>query len=173
MRTDLQNSTVLEALADANHWLNIDPDLRFTDARLVDLLRYWDDKRGGRLMPKRHDIEPLELKSHLGRLNFIDVEYDPFRLRYRLIGTAISETLGRDVTGRYFDEIYPPKILADALTAYAWTAEHKKPLRLFGNADYANKAMYDFEIVNLPLSEDGSRVNMVLGELVFTLKGAD
>ena len=163
---------MLKTLADTNHWFNIDLELRFSDARLGDLLRYWDGKRRGRLMPARQDIDPLELKAHLGRLTFIDIEYDPFRFRYRLIGTTTTETLGRDMTGRYFDEIYPPDVLTDALRAYRWTVENKKPLRLFGNAPYANKSMYEFEIVNLPLSEDGTRVNMVLGELIFSRSGS-
>ncbi len=120
-------------------------------------------------MPARQDIEPLDLKSHLGRLHFIDVEYDPFRLRYRLIGTTTTEKLNRDMTGRYFDEIYPPHILSDALAAYHWLTENRKPLRQFGNALYADKSIYEFELINLPLSDDGERVNMVLGELVFSL----
>ncbi|MBC8239846.1 MAG: PAS domain-containing protein [Alphaproteobacteria bacterium] len=89
----------------ANHWVNMDTGLRFKDPRLEELHRYWLKKCGNRLMPVRRDIEPLELKSHMGRLHFIDVEHDPIRLRYRLIGTVTTETLGRDMTGRYFDEI--------------------------------------------------------------------
>lgn len=157
----------------ANHWNNLDPALRLTDKRLVDILRYWQDKRGDRLMPSRRDIDVLELKAHVGRLHFIEVEYEPFRLRYRLIGTDTTEALDRDMTGRYFDEIYPPDILADAEQAFLWIAENRKPLRQFGQAVYANKSAYMFEIINLPLSEDGVTVNMVLGELVFTLGGQD
>ncbi len=158
---------------DPNHWVNMVTGLEFADERLVDLLRYWQRKRGDRLMPQRSDIEPLELGSHLSRLHFIEVEYDPFRLRYRLIGTATTDILGRDMTGRYFDEIYPPHILADAMTAYIWVCENKMPLRLYGNAIYADKSMYNFEDVNLPLSNDGVRVNMILGELVFRLVSQD
>ena len=158
---------------DANHWHNIDSELQISDAQLVELLQYWDGKRRDRLMPSRRDIEPHELKSHLGRLSIIDIEYDPFRLCYRLIGTNITRTLGRDMTGRYFDEIYQPNILADALTAYDWTIKNMKPLRLFGKVRYADKSVYDFEVINLPLSEDGARVNMVLGELVYSLSGSD
>jgi len=156
-----------------NHWVNSDPELRFVDQRLDELLQYWLDKRGRRLMPTRQDIDPLDIIPHLTRLHFIDIEYDPFRLRYRMIGTSTTETLGRDMTGRYFDEIYPPQILADALTAYTWMVENKRPLRQFGNAIYADKSMYDFEILNLPLSNDGVQVNTVLGELIFALAGQD
>ena len=149
-----------KTLANANHWLNIDPELQFIDPLPVDLLHYWEGKRRDRLMPMRRDIDPVKLKVHLGNLALIDVEYGPLRLRYRLIGTTITQTLGRDMTGRYLDEIYPPNILADAITAYMWTTENQKPLRFFGNVRYANKSMVEFEAVNLPLSEDGSRVNI-------------
>ncbi|MBT3534584.1 MAG: PAS domain-containing protein [Rhodospirillaceae bacterium] len=154
---------------DANHWVNMDPMLALTDERLAELLAYWRKKRGGRFLPARGDIDPGELKPHLGRLHLIDVEYDPFRLRYRLIGTATTKVLDRDMTGRYFDEIYPPHILAEAIRSYSWLVENKRPLRQFGNAIYADKSIYDFEVINLPLSNDGVRVNMVLGELVFSL----
>jgi hypothetical protein len=159
--------------AASNHWVNSDPELRFVDPRFDELLQYWNNIRGNRLMPARQDIDPLELIPHLTRLHLIDIENDPFRLRYRMIGTSTTETLGRDMTGRYFDEVYPPHILVDALTAYTWMVGNKKPLRQFGNAIYADKEVYDFEILNLPLSSDGVRVNTVLGELIFFLAGQD
>ncbi len=154
---------------DEERWVHLDPGLQFGDARLGELLRYWDSKRKGRSMPARSDIEPLELKSHLGRLHFIDIEYDPFRLRLRMMGVESTETLGRDMTGRYFDEYHPPKILEKVTTTYLWLAENKKPLRHFGNAVYADKSIYAFEVINLPLSDDGERVNMVLGEIIFSM----
>jgi hypothetical protein len=63
--------------------------------------------------------------------------------------------------------------LSDALAAYGWLAENKKPLRGFGNALFAEKSMFDFEIVYLPLSEYGTRVNMVLSEINFSLRGSN
>ena len=155
-----------------NHWANIDPDLDFDEPSLSELLTYWNEKRGRRLMPSRADIDPLDLPTHLGHLCLLDVEHDPLRLRYRLIGATITETMGRDMTGRYFHEIYEDEILRDSLAAHAWIVEHRAPLRIFGHALVSGKSQYQYEILNLPLSDDGETINMVFGELRFSLTRA-
>ncbi len=156
-----------------NHWANIDPDLVFEKPSLSKLLAYWNEKRGRRRMSSRADIDPLDLPKHLGHLCLVDIEHDPLRLRYRLIGAAITETMGRDMTGRYFDDIYEDDILRDSVAAHAWIVEHRAPLRMFGHALYSSKSYYLYEILNLPLSDDGETVNMVFGELRFSLAHGD
>ena len=42
-------------------------------------------------MPLRKDIDPLELKDHLGSLNIIECLPERDDFRYRLIGTRIAE----------------------------------------------------------------------------------
>jgi hypothetical protein len=71
-----------------------------THPTLVAIYRYWDNKRRGRAMPQRADIDPTEIVRLLPYIFMVDVERDPLRFRYRLIGTAICEFLGRDFTGR-------------------------------------------------------------------------
>src|SRR5215469_5086608 len=70
---------------------------------LVALHRYWDGKRGGRMMPSRRDLDPSEIVKLLPHIYMVDVLRDPLRFRYRLIGTAICAFLGRDYTGRAVD----------------------------------------------------------------------
>jgi hypothetical protein len=43
----------------------------------------------------------------LPRLWLLDVQREPFRLRYRLAGTRIVEAIGREVTGQWLDEAHP------------------------------------------------------------------
>src|SRR5260370_17327555 len=54
---------------------------------LAAIYQYWDGKRRGRLMPSRADIDPIELKPYLPQLVLLDVEGEPPRFRYRLVGT--------------------------------------------------------------------------------------
>ncbi len=150
-------------------WVGIDPELNFQSAKPLELVRYWQDKRGSRRMPARADIDPLELSDHMGNLILIDVEHAPLRLRYRLIGTNITTAMARDSTGRYYDEIYSPEIVRHVYGSFDWLFEHKAPLRTHGRAFYPDKNFYDYEALNLPLSNDGETVNMILGELVFRL----
>lgn len=153
-----------------NMWVKIDPDLGFVDPRPLKLLEYWNRKRASRRMPSRADISPFEVKEHLGNLVLIDVEHPPLRLRYRLIGTEITSLMERDNTGRYYDEIYSGELLEAIYGSFEWILSNRAPLRSFGEAFYPDKNYYGYEIINLPLSDDDDKVNMVLGELVFAPK---
>ncbi|HEV8389404.1 MAG TPA: hypothetical protein VGQ35_06165 [Dongiaceae bacterium] len=47
------------------------------------------------------------MKPFLPYLLISDVEHNPFRIRYRLVGTKVVEATGMDFTGRYLDELLP------------------------------------------------------------------
>ena len=83
---------------------------------LRQLRAYWAGKCGpdGRL-PRRADIDPLDMRFALGHLILTDVEpgTQP-RYRHRLIGTHIVERAGYDATGRYLDEIPETELAARA-----------------------------------------------------------
>ena len=153
-------------------WVGLDPDLRCHDDNLMAIYQYWQTKRGSRRMPRRNDIDPIELRAQLGNIVLIDVEHDPLRLRYRLIGTKITEVMSRDSTGKYYDEIYPPDLLGNIYESFQWIIDNKAPLRTHGEAFYPDKNFYLYETLNLPLSEDDSTVNMVLGGLMFHMKSS-
>jgi hypothetical protein len=65
---------------------------------------YWRGKRGMRAMPAWSDIDPAELVKLLPNLIVVAIEPEPFRVRYRLVGTKIVEFRG-EVTGLYLDSI--------------------------------------------------------------------
>lgn len=148
-------------------WVNTDPDLRCTDGRLYDLIDYWSDRRGGRLLPARADINPIDLPKLIGSLMLLDVEQNPLRLRYRLIGTTITTMMDRDSTGRYYDEMYEPDLLEAVYESFRWIIAERRPLRAHGDAFYPDKNCYWYEIVNLPLAADGETVDMMLCGLLF------
>ncbi|MDP6344998.1 MAG: PAS domain-containing protein [Alphaproteobacteria bacterium] len=151
-------------------WVKTDPELNCRDPKLLEILDYWRRKRGDRAMPARRDIDPLDLRSQLGNLVLVDVEHQPLRLKYRLIGTKITQAMRRDFTGRYYDEVYPPELLESINDSFRWMFAHRLPLRSHGEAFYPDKNYYEYEALNMPLSEDGETINMVLGGLVFQLK---
>jgi len=150
-----------------NLWVDLDPDLNCRDATLLAVYRYWLDKCGDRTFPSRADIDPTDLAPHLGNLVLIDVERTPMRLRYRLIGTRITQVMNRDSTGKYYDEIYPEPLLRQIYASFQWMIDHYRPLRTFGEAFYPDRNFYHYEILNLPLAANGRDIDMVLGGLVF------
>jgi hypothetical protein len=76
------------------------------------LYEYWRSSApdgpapGGRLPGRQHimaeDISPLWSRSWM-----LDVFRDPLRYRYRLCGSDMVRSIGREVTGAWVDEIHP------------------------------------------------------------------
>src|SRR5215470_17691685 len=62
--------------------------------------RYWQEKRRGRVMPSRADIDPIELKRFLPGIILINVVADERRYVYRLVGTREVAMRGKDPTGQ-------------------------------------------------------------------------
>jgi hypothetical protein len=150
-----------------NVWTNLDPKLAFEDGSLAALLDYWSDKRSGRDLPSRGDIDPLELKEHMGNLCLVEVVHAPLRLRYRLVGSNITQAMRRDATGRWFEELYPPDVRVAYMAIYEWLIAHRRPIRAHGQTVYPDRHLYRYELLNLPLADDDGPINMVLGKLVY------
>jgi len=148
--------------------VRVDPALAFDRFELRDLLGIWDARRQGRRMPARADLDPFDLKEHLGHLFLVDVERDPIRFRYRLVGTKITNIVRRDVTGRYFEDIYTGRLLESMIEVQSWVMNESAPLRIFNRTGHPRNTVYVYDGLLLPLSTDGETVNMVLGELLFT-----
>ncbi|HWE74211.1 MAG TPA: PAS domain-containing protein, partial [Stellaceae bacterium] len=78
----------------------------FNHATLSALFRYWDEKRTGRVMPARRDIDPIEmgprLLPHLMLCEFAD---KGTRIRFRLVGTLLVKRLGFDPTGKWLADL--------------------------------------------------------------------
>lgn len=149
--------------------LRIDPTLKFEAQALRHLWQYWNRKRGERAMPGRPDIEPLELKPHLGRLVLADVVRGgpETRFRYRLIGTAVTDLVGRDATGKFLDDLYGVNY-EFMIVAYRWVAANRRPLRVTGDLRHAQREWVHIESLDLPLSRDGETVDMILTRSVYS-----
>ena len=132
---------------------------------LVAIYRYWDGKRRGRAMPRRADIDPTEIVPLLPHVFMVDVECDPLRFRYRLIGTAICEFLGRDFTGRTIDAAnYSEAQAAELQKINRAVAESGRPVGCRGAIFYVpGREWMLTEAILLPLSKDGATVDIIVG----------
>jgi len=148
---------------------NLDPDLRFQSQLLVDLHRYWLEKRGDRTMPRRADIDPVDpaLRPHLGFVVLTDV-MERGRFRYRMIGSTLTSIVGRDATGKYLDEVYSPADFESMIVACRWVVAQRAPLRITGNLRHANREWIYMESLDLPLSSDGCTVNVIMTRSVLS-----
>ena len=145
--------------------------LNLKSTLLKGLLIIWQDKLHGREMPCRKDFDPLELPASMWpHIILIDVLHgDPERFRYRLIGTHVVDALSRDVTGQIIDEIQSRADYDVFVEGFRWVVENHRPMQSNGSANFVNKKWMTFESLILPLSEDGSTVNMLMVATVFTL----
>jgi len=129
--------------------------------------RYWDDKRRGRLMPSRADIDPLEMKPWLSGIALVDVKRDAaapngYELRYRLVGTRPTALRGHDVTGMLVTVGYYGASLDAALENYRLVIEGKSLVYDWDRTPSSDGFAREAETLLLPLSDDGEHVNMVL-----------
>ncbi len=132
---------------------------------LRQLFQYWDEKRGDRRAPSRDDIDPAEMLKVLPNVCLIDIEADPRRYRVRLMGTELVKWYGRDITGRYVDEITDQVLRALDELVTTW-----RPWRLAGEYERRSGPVMLYELLALPLSSDGATVNMILGGIVQLLQ---
>jgi hypothetical protein len=132
------------------------------------LLEYWQAKRRalGRL-PARPDIDPLEMRFALGHLILADVEHgDPIRFRHRLIGTRIVEHAGYDATGLYVDDIPDKELAQRLLQSYRDVVRTREPAHDRVGGLVGGRAL-NLEVLRLPLSSNGTTVDMVLTGAIF------
>lgn len=131
---------------------------------------YWDEKRRTRPMPSRADIDPVDLKEHLGWIMLLDVIGDYEDFRFRLIGTKVTRYFFVEATGKTVREAFASfgaGVVGGVLAVYRKAARDRVPVRAFGDAGWLGRDYYDFDALYLPLSDDGITTNKVLSVFTF------
>jgi hypothetical protein len=132
------------------------------------LFDYWEGLRGDRVAPDASEIDPLQMPpSALPHVILIDLEQNPLRARYRLVGTHSTEAAGWDYTGKYVHELDMPNTMmqevmedfAFALAKQAMYANYEWPMR-------DNRGIVKVELIQLPLLENGIVTRCFSGEHV-------
>ena len=128
---------------------------------LHDWWRAQVDAAGGGL-PDRGDFDPTRFVAVLPNMIISEVEPDPFRIRYRLVGTKVADVLNIDFTGRYLDE------LVDEATDTPWqdyfVEAFEKRVPILGEVTERTLAggKFTFEFGIFPVSAGGEAVRQFL-----------
>ncbi len=108
---------------------------------------------------------PARLLPHLQLIELVQQT----RWRYRLIGTAVVDAMGRDATGRYLDEAFSGEQQQFLTRFYRTVTDVRRPA-------YASCWLKSAAGTNLathrlatPLSENDAEVNMILCATSFRL----
>ena len=128
---------------------------------------YWHAKSTGRTMPSRIDLDMVEMpRAALPYLMLIDVvRTGPawrYRYRYRLVGTEMVSVIGRDVTSLFLDEVIPAERHADVFDWLDAVVRDRIPMALEMSLGWENRDFRHARRVALPLSADGTNVDMML-----------
>ncbi|HNB25427.1 MAG TPA: PAS domain-containing protein [Alphaproteobacteria bacterium] len=141
------------------------------DRRFAVLLDYWRGLAGrlGRL-PKRSEFDPVDTPGVLPNLFLVDVVRDGTaepRFRFRLLGGAI--TARESVRpGRFLDEFPAMRDSDRIMRHYHDALDLKVRVRAATLAwDHPTKDFITYHALLLPLSEDGHRVDTLLGLAIY------
>ena len=131
------------------------------DPLLQRLYDYWSGKCGGRAMPSRSDIDPVDLSFMLGQILLIDVLRAPLRFHVRVHGTELARRAGYELTGKMLDELPLPEYRAMAERSLAKVVDTRAPFRSLRDRTVDGRSLR-YEGLVLPLSRDGRDVGMLL-----------
>ena len=124
---------------------------------------HWRELRKYREMPMRSDLDPIGLKAWLPYLSTIELHDNPFRIRYRVVGTEVARFSGEDFTGRWLHETGWTELAKQAnLAIYQRTMESRQPtFGVSGLAAESDKAPF-FEWGLFPMTTDGTTITHCL-----------
>lgn len=134
-----------------------------TSRLIAELECHWVALRGDRPMPRRDEIDPVDLARWLPYISIMELHYDPFRVRYRVVGTEVARISGEDFSNRWLEETgWPPESMALNRLLYEKVAETRAPLYGLSTIPFGGREDCVFEWVLLPLSNDGRTVTHCL-----------
>jgi len=119
------------------------------------LLRYWNGKRAGRLMPERKDIDPLEMGPKLlPDLLLCDLFERGNKVRFRVVGTNVVRRWGFEPTAKYLDEDLGPYFKLLGELHHACFAE-RAPIHSVSAFRWGINRELEAQHLLLPLSKGG------------------
>ncbi|MEP1230008.1 MAG: PAS domain-containing protein [Litorimonas sp.] len=126
---------------------------------------YWRSKCKAGKIPSRKDILPEDIKAQLPMTSIVECDDTDgsTRYRFRLAGTGYWNLYNREIQGQYLDQLpigcrtdYWTKILDKVMT-------NAKPYVGVTRPNTPNGTHLAQFWVRLPLSDNGTDINMVLG----------
>ncbi|MBK8157772.1 MAG: PAS domain-containing protein [Rhodospirillaceae bacterium] len=142
------------------------------------LFRYWLSLSAGGSIPRRRDIDPIELRTMLSNLYILEVGATPDDLRYRLAGSHIVRAFGFEPGGLTRGEIRQRHVQPERFEEFNRTSAEIHRIVAEGIVAYSHDHMTSYTKdflcyarLNLPISEDGRRPTGVFGAIFLSSDG--
>jgi hypothetical protein len=135
-----------------------------TSVKVQQLHDYWLQVRGDREMPARRDIDATQIWSLLPNIHVSEWHENPDRVRYRVAGTELVASIGREISGRWLTDFHTdPKDVAETMTLYRQVIARRAPVigRTLGSMQ--RLGVDSFEWILCPLSEDDQAISHFVG----------
>jgi hypothetical protein len=128
---------------------------------ISEALAYWRRVGGGRCMPSRRDLDPVDIPRLLPFVMLVDVLSGPLDFKFRLIGTEVSAIIARHSLGRRFSTIPHMAVGNQVWAEYEAVVNTREPLAAsigyVGNDNRVRAVRHAL----MPLSNSGKAVDMV------------
>ena len=133
-----------------------------TSTRILRFDAYWRSKLRDGALPRRDDIDAVEIKSLLPFLVIVDIEADPFRVRYRLCGSMVSN-YDEELTDKYLEDLRntSPEDIEALRQLYRTAAIQRRPVFGQMSSSPSRRTGNLLQVVGAiwPLSSEGQRVD--------------
>ncbi|WP_374650959.1 PAS domain-containing protein [Dongia sp.] len=117
------------------------------------LFRYWTETRRDGVPLRRTEIDPAALRDILPYLLLGDIETEPFRVLFRLIGTGVADFSRQDFSGQYLDElVYSARDSVSWTDCYRYVHDERIGLVGVNELNFADGRVTSYEFAILPLS---------------------
>lgn len=128
------------------------------------LASYWRSKCEGALLPSREDIDPTDLTDLVPWLGFTDVAYEgnTIRLRYRMTGTAIVGLARREMTGRWFHDLYTDEQMVYFVGLARSIIESREPISIETKMLSPGREFIEVSALACPLASNGHDVDAIV-----------
>jgi len=131
---------------------------------LREFYEYWSSKCRQNRLPARADMSPADIPRLLPYLYLVDVERDPLRFRFRLVGTRVCEWFGHDATGSYVDDPLDGDLDLGMAEVYRQVVESRVPRYVHRDIAELGTLVHCFDRLVLPLvGEDGAVEKLICG----------
>jgi hypothetical protein len=142
------------------------------DGILIALYDYWRARKLGAKLPGRADIDPVDMpRAALPYIVLMEIGDGGKQIRYRLVGTAIVDEWGADVTGKYLDEVMEGTYLQFVRGLYMDVIAHRCAVLSESTFRWdVGKTVWAHRLY-MPLASDGETVDMVLIGQTFSRSG--
>ncbi|MBP5856027.1 PAS domain-containing protein [Marivibrio halodurans] len=138
---------------------------KVTSEKVLALDAYWRARLGNGPIPCRKLFDPSDLRDLLPNILIVEFADDPWKIRYRLIGTKVVEMSRLDFTGRRLDECAFQTTDEDIwYQAYKMVGERSAPV--YGRAtipiEGADNQHVTEEFGIFPLTHDGTAIHQCI-----------